>query len=435
MSTNAVSTEQKGKEAAGAALRVATLTNDHKNDAVKRISAALMREQSRIEEANRDDLRRAEQDQLAAPLAKRLRFDRSKIDELTPGLAEIATLPDPVGRVRSARELDEGLILHQVSTPLGVIGMIFESRPDALVQIAALALKSGNAVMLKGGSEAAATNRVLHEIIRDATAEAGVPAGWIQLLETREQATEMLALDRYLDLIIPRGSNEFVQWIMRSTTIPVLGHADGVCHLYLHSDADLEMAGKIAVDSKTQYVAVCNAIETLLVHRDAAERLLPEVGAQLAEAGVELRGCEHTRRLLPEASTASDSDWAAEYLDYILAVRVVDSLEDAVEHINTYGSGHTDGVVCNDRAVAEQFMKGVDSASVMWNCSTRFADGYRYGLGAEVGISTAKIHARGPVGLEGLLSYSWRLYGSGQIVSSYSGADAKRFTHKELPTG
>ncbi len=432
MSTNAVSTEQKGKEAAAAALRLATLTADQKNDAVKRVSAALLREQSRIEEANRDDRTRAERDQVAAPLVKRLRLDRAKIDELTLALAEIAALPEPVGRVRSARELDNGLTLYQVSSPLGVIGMIFESRPDALVQIAALALKSGNAVMLKGGSEAAATNRVLYEIIRDETEAAGIPAGWIQLLETREQATEMLALDRYLDLIIPRGSNEFVQWIMRSTTIPVLGHADGVCHLYLHQDADLEMAAAIAVDSKTQYVAVCNAIETLLVHRDAAERLLPEVGARLTEAGVELRGCERSCELLPGMSRASEQDWAAEYLDYILAVRVVDSLEDAIEHINRYGSGHTDGVVSTDESVAEQFMKGVDSASVMWNCSTRFADGYRYGLGAEVGISTAKIHARGPVGLEGLLSYVWRLYGSGQVVSSYTGPDAKRFTHREL---
>ena len=432
MSTNAVSTEQKGKEAAAAALRLATLTADQKNDAVKRVSVALLREQSRIEEANRGDLTRAERDQVAAPLVKRLRFDGAKIDELTPALAEIAALPEPVGRVRSARELDNGLTLYQVSSPLGVIGMIFESRPDALVQIAALALKSGNAVMLKGGSEAAATNRVLYEIIRDETEAAGIPAGWIQLLETREQATEMLALDRYIDLIIPRGSNEFVQWIMRSTTIPVLGHADGVCHLYLHQDADLEMAAAIAVDSKTQYVAVCNAIETLLVHRDAAERLLPEVGARLTEAGVELRGCERSCELLPSMSRASEQDWAAEYLDYILAVRVVDSLEHAMEHINTYGSGHTDGVVSTDESVAEQFMKGVDSASVMWNCSTRFADGYRYGLGAEVGISTAKIHARGPVGLDGLLSYAWRLYGSGQVVSSYTGPDAKRFTHREL---
>ena len=432
MSTNAVSTEQKGKEAAAAALRLATLTADQKNDAVRRVSAALLREQSRIEEANRDDRTRAERDQVTAPLVKRLRLDRAKIDELTLALAEIAALPEPVGRVRSARELDNGLTLYQVSSPLGVIGMIFESRPDALVQIAALALKSGNAVMLKGGSEAAATNRVLYEIIRDETEAAGIPAGWIQLLETREQATEMLALDRYLDLIIPRGSNEFVQWIMRSTTIPVLGHADGVCHLYLHQDADLEMAVAIAVDSKTQYVAVCNAIETLLVHRDAAERLLPEVGARLTEAGVELRGCERSCELLPGMSRASEQDWAAEYLDYILAVRVVDSLEDAIEHINRYGSGHTDGVVSTDESVAEQFMKGVDSASVMWNCSTRFADGYRYGLGAEVGISTAKIHARGPVGLEGLLSYAWRLYGSGQVVSSYTGPGAKRFTHREL---
>lgn len=427
------STEQQGSSAAAAAPQLATLPAERKSEALAAISDALRREVPRIEGANRIDMEQAERDQVAAPLVKRLRFDRTKVEELVLALNDIAALPDPVGRVRSARELDSGLTLYQVSCPVGVIGMIFESRPDALVQIAALALKSGNSVMLKGGSEARSTNRVLYEVIRESTEGAGVPGGWIQLLETRMQAAEMLGLDRYIDLIIPRGSNEFVAQVMRSTNIPVLGHADGVCHLYLDRDADTEMAAAIAVDAKTQYVAVCNAIETLLVHRAAAERLLPAVAARLQEAGVELRGCARTRELLPDVNAASDEDWGAEYLDYILAVKVVDSLDDAVAHIKAYGSGHTDAIVSENRTAAERFMGAVDSASIMWNCSTRFADGYRYGLGAEVGISTSKIHARGPVGLEGLMSYNWRLYGNGQVVASYAGPNAKRFTHRELP--
>ncbi len=433
MSRETRNTEQQGKAAASAALQMARLSTELKNDALHRIGEALRREAQLIEAANREDLARAEENRVPAPLVKRLRFDRDKIEDLVLALNDIAALPEPVGRVRCARELDTGLLLHQVSCPLGVVGMIFESRPDALVQIAALALKSGNAVMLKGGSEALSTNRALSEVIETASRASGVPAGWIELLETRAQANEMLQLDRYIDLIIPRGSNEFVREVMQSTTIPVLGHADGVCHLYLHRDADPEMAASIAVDAKTQYVAVCNAIETLLVHAEGADRLLPLVAERLQQAGVTLRGCERTRELVATATLASDEDWASEYLDYILAVRVVDSLETAIEHINTYGSGHTDAIVTADRSAAEEFMQGVDAASVMWNCSTRFADGYRYGLGAEVGISTAKIHARGPVGLEGLLSYTWRLHGSGHVVSDYSGPEARGFTHRELP--
>ncbi len=429
------STEQQGKAAASAALRMARLSTELKNDALHRIGEALRSEAQRIETANCEDLARAEESRVPAPLVKRLRFDRNKIEDLVLALNDIAALPEPVGRVRCARELDTGLLLHQVSCPLGVVGMIFESRPDALVQIAALALKSGNAVMLKGGSEALATNRALSEVIETASRASGVPAGWLQLLETRAQAAEMLQLDRYIDLIIPRGSNEFVREVMQSTTIPVLGHADGVCHLYLHRDADPQMAASIAVDAKTQYVAVCNAIETLLVHAEGAEGFLPLVAERLQQAGVTLRGCERTRKLVAAAEPASDEDWGTEYLDYILAVRVVDSLETAMEHINTYGSGHTDAIVTADRNAAEEFMQGVDAASVMWNCSTRFADGYRYGLGAEVGISTAKIHARGPVGLEGLLSYTWRVHGSGHIVADYSGPEARGVTHRELPTG
>jgi len=312
--------------------------------------------------------------------------------------------------------------------------MIFESRPDALVQMAGLCLKSGNAVLLKGGREALETNRVLARVIGEATEKAGLEASWIHLLETREDVTAMLELDEYIDLIVPRGSNDFVRHIMINTTIPVLGHADGVCHAYVDATVDVEAAVDVVVDSKTQYVAVCNAIETLLVHADAAPRFLPAMAQAMQEKGVELRGCSRTREYLPDVAAADESDWGTEYLDYILAVRVVDSAGEAISHINRYGSHHTEAILSTDESAAHTFMDRVDSASVMWNCSTRFADGFRYGLGAEVGISTSKLHARGPVGLEGLVTYKWLLYGSGQLVARYSGEDARSYTHRPLPT-
>jgi glutamate-5-semialdehyde dehydrogenase len=258
-----------------------------------------------------------------------------------------------------------------------------------------------------------------------------LPAEWIQLLETRQDVTEMLALEEHIDLIIPRGSNEFVRHIMNNTNIPVLGHADGICHVYVDGDADLEMAVNVTVDSKCQYVAVCNAAETLLVDAKIADTFLPKVKAALEQKNVELRGCEKTASMI-EVKPATEEDWSAEYLDNILSIRVVDGLDAAIDHINRYGSGHTDSIVTADKGKAERFMSLVDSANVFWNCSTRFSDGYRYGLGAEVGISTNKIHARGPVGLEGLLIYKWRLSGTGQIVADYSGPDAKKFTHRKL---
>jgi glutamate-5-semialdehyde dehydrogenase len=284
---------------------------------------------------------------------------------------------------------------------------------------------------LKGGSEAAKTNRILAETISEAGEKAGLPEGWIQLLETRQDVAEMLALDEYIDLVIPRGSNEFVRYIMNNTNIPVLGHADGICHVYIDSDADLDMAVNITVDSKCQYVAVCNAAETLLVATEIAGTFLPKVKTALEQKGVELRGCERTAAII-HVKPATEDDWSTEYLDYILSIKVVDGLDLAIDHINHYGSGHTDAIVTADKNKAERFMALVDSANVFWNCSTRFSDGFRYNLGAEVGISTNKIHARGPVGLEGLLIYKWRLLGTGQIVADYSGPNAKRnFTHKK----
>lgn len=417
--------------ARAAALRLAASPTATKHAALEAVAYALVAKKDRIVAANRADVRDAEAASLAVPLLKRLTFDEHKIDEAVQGLRALVTLPEPVGRLLSATELDEGLVLTRVTCPIGVIGVIFESRPDALVQISALCLKSGNAVLLKGGSEAARTNRVLAEVVREASEAAGAPAGWIHLLETRADVAEMLALDDLIDLVIPRGSNAFVRHIMETSRIPVMGHADGICHVYVDAAAELGMALDIAEDSKCQYVAVCNAAETLLVHAGVAEDFLPRLRERLAARKVELRGCPRTVALIG-GPAATEKDWDTEYLDYILSVKVVDSLDDAIAHINRHGSGHTDAIVTADAAAADRFMELVDSGNVFWNASTRFADGFRYGLGAEVGISTSKLHARGPVGLEGLLIYKWKLRGSGHIVAPYA-AGRRAFTHRVLP--
>ena len=432
-------------QAKAASRRLATLPADVKNAALSAIADALEASAERIREANDADLAEARSSGLAAPLLKRLSFQGHKVADAAAGLRSLRGLPEPVGRVLSRTELDDGLVLTRVTCPLGVIGVIFESRPDALVQISALCLKSGNACLLKGGREALRTNRVLAAIVREAAATAGVPDGWIQLLETRDEVAEMLALDDLVDLVIPRGSNEFVRHIMATSRIPVMGHAAGVCHVYVDRAADPAMALAIAEDAKCQYPAVCNACETLLVHADIAPSFLPALAGRLAARGVELRGCERTRAILEPPSVrgdaaerqggvclpATDADWDAEYLDLVLAIRVVDSLDEAIAHINRHGSGHTEAIVTADAAAAERFLDEVDAADVFWNASTRFADGYRFGLGAEVGISTSKLHARGPVGLDGLLSTKWKLRGSGQTVAPY--ADGTRaFTHRAL---
>jgi len=424
--------KQMAGQAKKAQIHCSALPEKVRNSALMRMAEILMKERDAVEKANREDLREAEKDQLAAPLLKRLKFQGPKIEQACRGIEEVSALPDPVGRILSARLLDEGLKLYQVTCPIGVIGMIFESRPDALVQMAALSLKSGNAVLMKGGHEALRTNRILVDLLSDAAERAGMPSGWLQLVETREDVKEMLGLDEHIDLLIPRGSNQFVRYIMDHSNIPVLGHADGITHLYIHEKADLEMAVDLADDSKNQYVAVCNALETLLVDQMVARDFLPRLKERMDERGTELRGCNRTREYA-EMKPADDSDWRTEYLDYILSVKTVDGIDEAIEHINTYGSGHTDGIVTADRDAAEKFMALVDSAGVFWNSSTRFADGFRYGLGAEVGISTNKIHARGPVGLEGLTIYKWKLYGSGQKVADYSGDTGRSFLHHELP--
>ncbi len=418
-------------QAKRAAIRMAALDSDLKNRALAAIADALESRKDEIVAANVSDLERSAKEDLAAPLLKRLKFDQAKIAAACDGLRSMIALPDPVGRTLGAIELDDGLELFRVSCPIGVIGVIFESRPDALVQISCLCLKSGNAVLLKGGREAAATNRVIADIIDRTGRSAGIPEGWLGLLETRDDVAEMLNLDGSIDLIVPRGSNAFVQHIMANTTIPVMGHADGICHVYVDREADLDMAERIVVDSKTQYVAVCNAAETLLVHRDVAAAFLPRIQAALDAKGVEIRGCAQTAAVI-DVKPAVEEDWRTEYLDYILSIRVVDHLQNAVDHINRYGSGHTDVIVSRDRDRGLRFMNAVDSADVFFNCSSRFSDGFRYGLGAEVGISTNKTHARGPVGLEGLVIYQWRLMGSGQIVADYAGLSARRFTHRPL---
>lgn len=424
-------TRQAASKAGEAAVRLAAITGGLKNQALSKIALSLKKNSKDIVKANRMDLEQAELENLSPQLIKRLRFDETKIDEAFQGLERLTGLDDPVGKTLRAVEMDRGLELFQVTCPIGVIGVIFESRPDALVQISSLCLKSGNSVLLKGGSEASQTNRTLAGIITDASLSAGIPEGWLGLLETREDVTGMLALDDCIDLIVPRGSNAFVRHIMENTNIPVLGHADGICHVYVDVKADLDKALRITVDSKCQYVAVCNAAETLLVHKDIARAFLPKAKEALEARGVELRGCRRTRELI-DATPATEEDWSTEYLDLILSIRIVKGLDQAIEHINRYGSGHTDVVVTDERERGLRFMEQVDSADVFLNCSSRFSDGFRYGLGAEVGISTNKIHARGPVGLEGLVIYKWRLFGDGHVVADYTGEKALRFTHKDI---
>jgi glutamate-5-semialdehyde dehydrogenase len=365
--------------------------------------------------------------------------DDLKIDEMIAGIKDVIMFEDPVGKTLSALELDSGLELYQVSCPIGLIGVIFESRPDVVPQIMSLCLKSGNATIFKGGSEAVYSNRAIFDVLVNAIESTeGMPKGAFALMETREEVNEMLKLDEYINLIIPRGSNEFVKYIQDNTKIPVLGHSSGICHVYVDSEADLTRAYDVCYDAKVQYPAVCNAMETLLVHKDIAETFLPEIGKRYNEAGVELRCDERSFELLSNMGFlkavlhATEDDWRTEYNDFILSIKIVDSLDEGINHINKYSSHHTDAIVTEDKRNAGKFIDLVDSSSVMWNASTRFSDGYRYGKGAEVGISTNKIHARGPVGMEGLLIYKYVLLGKGHKVADYVGKNARKYTHKKL---
>lgn len=411
-----------------ASRRLAVTDEATRNAVLEKMRSRLLDRTAEILAANATDARAAEESGLAAPLYKRLVLSEKKLGVMAESLASVASLADPIGSRELERELDEGLILERVRVPIGVVGVIFESRPDALVQIGSLAIKSGNAALLKGGSEARETNRVLHALFAEALRSVDPSLeGALALVETREEIQAMLALSDDIDLMIPRGSNELVRYIQEHTRIPVLGHADGICHVYIDAGADPEMAVQVTRDAKTQYPAVCNAVESLLVHRDALA-LLPAVVEAMPE--VEFRGCERSRSAV-EMAHADEADWITEYNDLILSVRVVDSVDEAIEHINRYGSHHTDAIITGDAGRAHRFLGAVDSSSVLWNASTRFADGFRYGLGAEVGISTGKVHARGPVGLEGLTTTQYRVIGAGHIVSDYA-SGKRRFTHRDL---
>ncbi|MBD1876820.1 glutamate-5-semialdehyde dehydrogenase [Nodosilinea sp. FACHB-131] len=415
-----------------AAQTLASLSAEAKNQAIEAIAAALEANADRIVAANQADCKAALADNLAKPLYGRLKLDRVKLAGAIAGVRDVARLPDPVGTVQIHRELDEGLVLKRLAVPLGVLGVIFESRPDAVMQISALAIKSGNGVILKGGKEAVRSCTALVEAIKQGLENAGVDPAAVQLLTTREETRALLDLEGYVDLIIPRGSNAFVRFVQENTRIPVLGHADGICHLYIDSEANLEQAVAIAVDAKTAYPSACNAIETLLIHQDSAAQGLPTLAAALRTAQVELRGDRQVQQILPDITLATEEDWATEYSDLILAIKVVASVEEAIAHINTYGSRHTEAIVTQNSATAAHFMDRVDAAGVYHNCSTRFADGFRYGFGAEVGISTQKMPPRGPVGLEGLVTYKYQLIGDGHVSTTYSGSDAKPFTHRDL---
>ncbi len=420
------------KKAKTASIALSALGTPVKDRALEAMAEALDSGKARILEANSIDLRNGEKlvesGEISKSMFKRLAIDDAKIDGMIAGIRDVMHLKDPVGEVMSELGLDDRLTLYQIRCPIGMLGVIFESRPDVVPQIMSLCLKSGNGVAFKGGREASESIRALFGILRDAAASAGVPADAFVLMESRDDISRILGLHDYIDLLIPRGSNEFVRYIQGNTKIPVLGHAAGICHVYVDPSADPDMARRVVLDSKTQYPAVCNAMETLLVDSAVAEAFLPRMAELFAQKGVEMRGDARTMKII-KAEPASEEDWDTEYGDLIVSIRVVDSLEEAISFINEHGSHHTDAIIASDMRRAAEFVANVDSADVFVNASTRFADGYRYGKGAEVGISTNKIHARGPVGMEGLMIYKYVLVGDGQVVSDYVGPNAKRFKH------
>ncbi len=410
--------------------RLGSCQGAQRTAALRRLDELLAERQADLLEANQADLQAAAEADLEPSLLNRLRLSPSKIATLREGVEQLAAQPDPIGKVLRATELDDGLTLRQVQSPLGVLLIIFESRPDAVIQIGSLALRTGNGVLLKGGSEALHSNRALVGCLREALEGEGLPADAVRGVEGREAVAELLELDALVDLVIPRGSGALVRSIQESTRIPVLGHAEGICHLYIDADADPAMAARLAVDGKCDYPAACNATETLLVHRDFLPHL-DAVGRALVERGVELRADDEARAHLPTAAPATEDDWSREYGAPVLAVRTVADFDEAVEHIHRYGSAHTDAIVTGNPVSKERFLREVDAASVFVNASTRFADGYRYGLGAEVGISTSRIHARGPVGVDGLLTTRWLLEGAGHAAGDY-GPGKRSFRHRDL---
>jgi glutamate-5-semialdehyde dehydrogenase len=434
--------ETKVIKAKKASIELSSVSEEVKNRALEAMAEALDKERKIILEANLKDLEYAaglkKAGKLTQALVDRLKVTDSKVDGMIAGIRDVIKLKDPVGETLSTLELDKDLVLYQISCPIGLIGVIFESRPDVVPQVMSLCLKSGNATIFKGGSEARESNRTIFDIlVRAIESTEGMPKGAFQLMETREEIMSLLNLDAYVDLLIPRGSNEFVKFIQDNTKIPVLGHTSGICHIYVDEFADLDTAWKVCFDAKVQYPAVCNAIETLLVNRKIAEAFLPKMAEMYIKAGVELRCDEDSYSLLAgkglsPLSKATEEDWSLEYNDLILSIKFVDTIKEAINHINTFGSHHTDGIITENASRRKEFIGLVDSSSVMVNASTRFADGYRYGKGAEVGISTNKIHSRGPVGMEGLLIYKYILMGKGQIVADYTGENAKPYTHRKL---
>ena len=422
-----ISVREQARAARAAARKLALLSNEKRNAVLLAVAKRTEEQARRVLQANEEDCRAAEELVRAGKLSQaafaRLRVTEKTISEMILRLEEVAQLEDPIGKRLATTELDDGLTLYRESCPLGVVAVVFESRPDVVPQVSALAFKSGNAVLLKGGAEAARTNEVLVELWRDVLrAFSGMPEAAVTLLQSRADVMELLELKREIDLIVPRGGREFVEYIFENSKVPVLGHGEGICHVYVDRAADLTKAEAITIDAKTQYPAACNSAETLLVHAEIAATFLPVVARPLRQAGVELRGCERTRAILQgaEVRPAAESDWSTEYSDLILSIRVVDSLDAALDHIAEYGSLHTEAIVTEDAAAAERFLNEVDAAGVYHNASTRFADGYRYGLGSEVGISNSKLHARGPMGMEGLTTYKYKLVGNGQTVATYA---------------
>jgi glutamate-5-semialdehyde dehydrogenase len=433
-----VNVAEVARRARAASRLLSTVPSDRRNAALQAAADEIAARKSEILNANQLDcelaLRAVATGQMSRALFERLRITEQSIKQMAAGVREVAALPDPLGRSLAVTELDEGLTLHKESCPIGVVGIIFEARPEIVPQIAALALKSGNSVILKGGTEAAQSNQVLFSIWREALRQfPEIPAEVINLLYTRDEVSEMLSLTGDIDLIIPRGSREFVNHIAEHSSIPVLGHGEGLCHVYVDRAADLSKALNIAFDSKVQYPAACNAMETLLVHEEVASRLLPDLIKRYRAAGVEVRGCPRTLELgeAQDLVAASEVDWATEYSDLIVSIRIVAGVDDAIAHIDQYGSGHTEAIVTEDQKTAEHFLERVDAAGVYLNASTRFADGFRYGFGAELGISTSKLHARGPVGLDGLTTYKYKLIGDGQTVASYVEGE-RSFKHRTV---
>lgn len=411
---------------------MAASTLSMRNQTLLALADSLRSHAEEIFAANREDLAAAQKDHLSPALLSRLKFDEQKLLSSLSGLESLSALPDPTGRFLLKRELDKGLVLTKVTVPIGVIGIIFEARPDAMIQVASLCIKSGNCAVLKGGKESLHTNRLLFSLIYDCALKCGLPPACLLHATEHAQIAELLSFESLVDLLIPRGSNAFVRYIVDHTNIPVMGHAGGVCHIYVDRDADQASALPVILDAKTQYPAACNAVETLLIHRDLASTFLPAVTQLLRTSDVQIRGTREVMELLAGSDIMEDADFTTEYNDRILSIKLVSGVEEAVLHINTYGSHHTDAILTENDKTAEYFLQMVDSAGVYRNCSTRFADGYRYGFGAEVGIATGKLHARGPVGLDGLVTYKYRLIGEGQTVTEYASGE-KQFHHRDLP--